>query len=159
MAGRHGVPQAERRTHARSAAGARRQRVQSRDAAQPWTAWLLLRAFLALLVLAAATWSVLLLRQSRGGIWPYIALAAGALSLVMIVLDVLARRRQRARWRAEAVARLEAAVPVPPVGDPVPTTATATATSAAPPPAPVTEPQLGGYVPDIVPTRRRSHRR
>ena len=59
-------------------------------------AWLALRGFLALLVLAAATWSVLLLTQSRGGIWPIIALAAGALSLAMIALDVRARRRQRA---------------------------------------------------------------
>ena len=82
--------------HARSAAGARRRRAQDRDAAQPWAAWLVLRGLLALLVLAAATWSVLLLTQSRGGIWPVIALAAGALSLLMIGLDVRARARQRA---------------------------------------------------------------
>ncbi len=55
-----------------------------------------MRALLALLVLAAAGWSVLLLHQSRGGFWPLVALAAGALSLVMIGLDVAARRRQRA---------------------------------------------------------------
>jgi hypothetical protein len=102
VAGRHGVPAPERRTHARTAAGARRSRTQTRDAAQPWAAWLALRGFLALLVLAAAAWSVLLLTQSRGGIWPIIALAAGSLSLVMIGLDVRARRRQRSAWRAQA---------------------------------------------------------
>jgi hypothetical protein len=103
VAGRHGVPAPERRTHARTAAGARRSRTQTRDAAQPWAAWLALRGFLTLLVLAAAAWSILLLTQSRGGIWPIIALAAGSLSLVMIGLDVRARRRQRAAWRAQAV--------------------------------------------------------
>lgn len=110
VAGRHGVPPPDRRSHARSAAGARRRRASTRDAAQPWAAWLALRGFLALLVLAAAAWSVLLLTQSRGGIWPIIALAAGALSLAMIGLDVRARRRQRAAWRAEA-ARSSAAEP------------------------------------------------
>jgi hypothetical protein len=113
VAGRHGVPAPDRRTHARTAAGARRRRTQTRDAAQPWAAWLALRGFLALLVLAAAAWSILLLTESRGGIWPIIALAAGSLSLVMIGLDVRARRRQRAAWRAQAVAAEQFDLPPP----------------------------------------------
>jgi len=115
VAGRHGVPAPDRRTHARTAAGARRRRTQTRDAAQPWAGWLALRGFLALLVLAAAAWSILLLTESRGGIWPIIALAAGSLSLVMIGLDVRARRRQRATWRAQAVAAQQFALPPPPL--------------------------------------------
>jgi hypothetical protein len=130
------VPEEERRSHARRAAGARRERVQRREAGQPWLAWLLLRGLLALLVLAAAAWSVLLLHQSRGGFWPLVALVAGALSLVMIGLDVAARQRQRRR-----AAR--------PVGPPV----------AEPATDPVVEP-TGGFVPEPPPAgRRRAHRR
>jgi hypothetical protein len=129
MAGRHGVPTPDRRNHARTAAGARRRRADTRDAAQPWAAWLALRGFLALLVLAAASWSVLLLTQSRGGIWPIIALAAGALSLAMIGLDVRARRRQRSAWRA-----------VSPISS-VAGSDSAVATFDPAPPAPWTEPE------------------
>jgi hypothetical protein len=164
VAGRHGVPDPERRTHARSAAGARRRRAQDRDAAQPWAAWLVLRGLLALLVLAAATWSVLLLTQSRGGIWPVIALTAGALSLLMIGLDVRARARQRARWRRtarpddlvsppassaeqpEPVRESSVAAEAGPVANPV------AVTESAPPPS-----AAAGEVPP--PARRRSHRK
>jgi hypothetical protein len=107
MAGRHGVPSPERRTHARTARRQRRRRVQRRDAAQPWLLWLLVRIVLALVVLAAVGWSALLLERHQGGYWPLIAIAAGVLSLLMIALDVLARRRQRAALRVQTVARMQ----------------------------------------------------
>jgi hypothetical protein len=67
---------------------------------------------LALIVLGAVGWSALLLSRGDGGYWPIIAIAAGALSLLMIGLDVLARRRQRAALRVQTVARMqEAATP------------------------------------------------
>ena len=173
VAGRHGVPDPERRTHARSAAGARRRRAQDRDAAQPWAAWLVLRGLLALLVLAAATWSVLLLTQSRGGIWPVIALAAGALSLVMIGLDVRARARQRARWRRAAepddlvsppAAPASLAPPTAPADQPEPVLEAALAADAGPVANPVAAADNGplpsgggGEIPP--PARRRSHRK
>jgi hypothetical protein len=182
VAGRHGVPAPDRRTHARTAAGARRQRAQTRDAAQPWAAWLALRGFLTLLVLAAATWSVLLLTQSRGGIWPIVALAAGALSLAMIALDVRARRRQRAAWRnrpsaadewpepgavvaVDAVGGVEELAPVPPAEPgPVPSADPAPAPAPSMPPAPSTPPAPAPAPapdPPSVPElpRRRSHRK
>lgn len=114
MAGRHGVPPQERKTHARQASGQRRRRAQRRDAAQPWALWLAFRGVLALVVLAAGAWSVLLLTQRRGGIWPVIAVVAGALSLLMIGLDVRARRRQRAQLRRRAVPRVAAVSAAPP---------------------------------------------
>jgi hypothetical protein len=113
MAGRHGVPDPERRTHARQASGQRRSRAQLRDAAQPWRAWLAVRGVLALLVLTAVIWSALLLSNGRGGSWPVIALAAGVLSLLMIGLDVRARVRQRRRWRDRAVPPTAEPGPVP----------------------------------------------
>jgi hypothetical protein len=103
MAGRHGVPDTERRTYAKTARGQRRRRAQRRDAAQPWLLWLLLRGVLALIVLAAAGWSVLLLTRHQGGIWPVIAVVAGVLSLVLVGLDVRARKRQRAQLRVRRV--------------------------------------------------------
>ena len=114
MAGRHGVPPQERRTHARQASGQRRSRAQRRDAAQPWALWLAFRLLLSLVVLAAGAWSVLLLTQRRGGIWPVIAVVAGALSLLMIGLDVRARRRQRAQLHRRTVPRVVEVSPAPP---------------------------------------------
>lgn len=164
VAGRHGVPDPERRTHARSAAGARRRRAQDRDAAQPWAAWLVLRGLLALLVLAAATWSVLLLTQSRGGIWPVIALAAGALSLLMIGLDVRARARQRARWRRGAGADEPGSPAASSAGQPEPVREAAVAAEAGPISTPVALAEsapppsaAGGEI--LPPARRRSHRK
>lgn len=106
MAGRHGVPSEGRRSHARAARRDRRRRLLRRDAAQPWLLWLSFRLFLALVVLGAAAWSVLLIVRGQGGYWPVIAVGAGALSLLMIGLDVRARRRQRAALRVPSVARL-----------------------------------------------------
>jgi hypothetical protein len=106
MAGRHGVPSPERKAHARVARRQRKRRVQRRDAAQPWLLWLLVRFLLTLIVLGAVGWSALLLQRGEGGYWPIIAIAAGALSIVMIALDVLARRRQRAALRVQTVARM-----------------------------------------------------
>ena len=100
MAGRHGVPSQDRKTHSRSARGQRRSRTQRRDASQPWRLWLLARVLLALVVIAASGWSGLLIQRGRGGIWPVIAIGAGVLSLVMIAWDVRARIRQRAQLRA-----------------------------------------------------------
>jgi hypothetical protein len=121
MAGRHGVPSKERRTHARVARRQRRRRLQRRDAAQPWLLWLLFRIVLALVVVGAGTWSVLLVRRGQGGYWPVIAVAAGLLSLILIGLDVAARRRQRAALRVPSVARLiDPAQPMPSVAGPVP---------------------------------------
>jgi hypothetical protein len=99
MAGRHGVPAPERRTHARGASGQRRNRARRRDAAQPWAAWLAVRGVIVIAVLVAMAYSGLLVHDGRGGIWPVVALAAGALSVLMIGLDVRARVRQRRRWR------------------------------------------------------------
>jgi hypothetical protein len=104
MAGRHGGPEQERRTDARQARGQRRRRAQRRDAAQPWALWLLFRGLLALIVIAAAAWSVLLLTRHQGGIWPVIAVVAGGLSLILIGLDIRARKRQRAALRVRRVA-------------------------------------------------------
>lgn len=106
MAGRHGVPGQERRSHARVARRQRRRRLQRRDAAQPWLWWLLFRIVLAGVVVAAGTWSLLLVRRGQGGFWPLIAVAAGALSLLLILFDIAARRRQRAALRVPSVARL-----------------------------------------------------
>jgi hypothetical protein len=105
MAGRHGVPPKERKGHSRQASRQRRRRTQRRDALQPWRLWLALRGVLALIVLAACGWSVLLLTRHQGGIWPVVAVIAGGLSLLMIGLDVRARRRQRAQLRRRAVPR------------------------------------------------------
>jgi hypothetical protein len=106
MAGRHGVPDPERRSHARVARRQRRRRLQRRDAAQPWLWWLAFRLVLGLVVVAAGTWSFLLVRRGQGGYWPIIAVAAGVLSLLLIGLDIAARRRQRAALRVPSVARL-----------------------------------------------------
>ncbi|MFL6099891.1 MAG: hypothetical protein ACJ71T_08060 [Actinomycetales bacterium] len=106
MAGRHGVPSEGRRSHARAARRDRRRRLLRRDAAQPWLLWLSFRVVLALVVLGAAAWSVLLIARGKGGYWPVVAVGAGALSLLMIGLDVRARRRQRAALRVPSVARL-----------------------------------------------------
>jgi hypothetical protein len=84
----------------------RRRRLQRRDAAQPWFWWLLFRFLLALVVVGAGTWSYLLLQRGQGGFWPLIAVGAGALSLLLIGLDIAARRRQRAALRVPSVARL-----------------------------------------------------
>jgi hypothetical protein len=141
MAGRHGVPDPERRTYAKTARGQRRRRAQRRDAAQPWLLWLLLRGVLALIVLAAAGWSVLLLTRHQGGIWPVVAVVAGGLSLVLIGLDVRARKRQRAQLRVRRV--------VPPTLAPEPT-------PVAPEPTPVARP----FVPEPPPKPgRHSHRK
>jgi hypothetical protein len=105
MAGRHGVPPKERKGHSRQASRQRRRRTQRRDALQPWRLWLALRGVLALVVLAACGWSGLLLNRHQGGSWPLVAIIAGALSLLMIGLDVRARRRQRAQLRRRAVVR------------------------------------------------------
>jgi len=85
--------------------------VARRDAAQPWTLWLLFRVLLALVVLAAAGWSSLLITRGRGGYWPWVAVGAGALSLLLIALDIRARRRQRAALRVPTVPRVPAAPP------------------------------------------------
>jgi hypothetical protein len=119
MAGRHGVPTPERKTHARQASGERRARARRRDAAQPWGLWLLVRGLLALVVVAAVTWSAILVQQGRGGIWPLVAVAAGVLSLLMLALDVRARRRQRARWRAEQPVEPEPTAELEPEPEPV----------------------------------------
>jgi hypothetical protein len=110
MAGRHGVPPKERKGHTQQASRQRRRRTQRRDALQPWALWLALRGALALIVLAACGWSVLLLTRHQGGIWPVVAVVAGGLSLLMIGLDVRARRRQRAQLRRRAVPRAAGAV-------------------------------------------------
>jgi Flp pilus assembly protein TadB len=125
MAGRHGVPPQERRTHSRQASGQRRRRAQRRDALQPWRLWLAVRGLLALIVLAACGWSVLLLTRHQGGSWPVVAVVAGALSLLMIGLDVRARRRQRAQLRRRAIPRAvepprTAVQPPPPAVEPPP---------------------------------------
>ena len=114
MAGRHGVPSEGRRSHARAARRDRRRRLLRRDAAQPWLLWLSFRVVLALVVLGAAAWSVLLIVRGQGGYWPVIAVGAGALSLLMIGLDVRARRRQRAALRVPSVARLTQPTTTPP---------------------------------------------
>jgi hypothetical protein len=149
MAGRHGVPSPERRAHSRLARRQRRRRVQRRDAAQPWLLWLLVRFLLALIVLAAVGWSALLLRRDQGGYWPIIAIAAGALSLLLIGLDVRARRRQRAALRVQTVARMREAVPPRHRG----------AHHVDSTPEPLPEPTQG-FVPDPPPRPgRHSHRR
>ena len=159
MAGRHGVSSPERRAHARVARRQRRRRVQRRDAAQPWLAWLLVRFVLALIVLAAIGWSALLLRRGEGGYWPIIAIAAGALSLVMIGLDVLARRRQRAALRVQTVARMQEAAAPRRRGAHHLDSARDSAVDSAPPPPPAPAPPQS-FVPDPPPRPgRHSHRR
>lgn len=119
MAGRHGVAPQERRSHSRQASGQRRRRVQRRDAAQPWLVWLAFRLLLALVVVAACAWSVRLLTRHQGGTWPVVAVAAGVLSLLMIGLDVRARRRHRAALRRQGdTRRVPAVEPVAPSGAP-----------------------------------------
>ncbi len=83
-----------------------------------------LPGLLALIVLAACGWSVLLLTRHQGGSWPVVAVVAGVLSLLMIGLDVRARRRQRAQLRRRAVPRrgraaVRAVVPAPALAPPV----------------------------------------
>lgn len=136
MAGRHGVPSQGRKEHAQAARRQRRRRVQRRDAAQPWLLWLSFRVVLALVVVGAAVWSAVLIRRGQGGYWPVVAVAAGALSLFMIALDVRARRRQRVALRVPSIERLAP----PPTPTPTPTSSSPSTSSTPPAPTPQSTP-------------------